>query len=393
MQRKCCAHCPGSVTRTGDPIREHDCGLPVYVSGNLRVRSVLDDHDGHDDDEDEAADRDREHRDEPSHATKTTVLGSCYDRFATAKKFHAENLQHQPLPDRVDDAIFTRQRPALDPSMRDIVKRCQKIVPRRQALLRKKEQHSRAHKYAPALGCKKPKTYMDLAICWETPIDQSYEPKKASHIDGSEGGPAPAIFTLVSHATSQTDVRDGCIPAMKADDDCSCEQGQTCKKCIQKQQQHQQSVDGEDLCRNMDSIRLSNEPAQAKSKRAMFNRHCATCNKGSAAKQRPSLHRVRSTASLEKVACGQVVAKKTNGLPTHASHSYPKHGTQVPRPRTPYARRSFCIDTLAPPFSIVHGCRDADYPEHWRLTSIYQQSYRSPVKMRDAKTIINYDRL
>jgi hypothetical protein len=51
---------------------------------------------------------------------------SCIERFATAKKFHAENLQHQPLPDRVDDAIF---RAGVgfglddDPCMLDAVKR------------------------------------------------------------------------------------------------------------------------------------------------------------------------------------------------------------------------------------------------------------------------------
>ena len=55
----------------------------------------------------------------------------------------------------------------------------------------------------------------------------------------------------------------------------------------------------------------------------------------------------------------------------------------VPRPRTPFARRSFCIDTLAPPFSVMHGCRGADYPEHWRLMSVYQQSYKNPYRRRN----------
>jgi len=54
----------------------------------------------------------------------------------------------------------------------------------------------------------------------------------------------------------------------------------------------------------------------------------------------------------------------------------------VPRPRTPFARRTFCIDTLAPPFSVVNGCRDTDYPEHWRLMSVYQQSYKNPQKRK-----------
>ena len=45
---------------------------------------------------------------------------------------------------------------------------------------------------------------MDLAICWETPIDPEYEPRRSLHIDGSDGGPAPAIFTLVQHSHTDT---------------------------------------------------------------------------------------------------------------------------------------------------------------------------------------------
>jgi len=40
---------------------------------------------------------------------------------------------------------------------------------------------------------------MDLAICWETPLDPVYEPRKPTHIDGSEGGTAPAIFAMIQH--------------------------------------------------------------------------------------------------------------------------------------------------------------------------------------------------
>lgn len=140
----------------------------------------------------------------------------------------------------------------------------------------------------------------------------------------------------------------------------------------------------EDLCNNLNSIRLNTDAREAKAKRNMFNRHCTSCNKGVDPSRRPAVARARSASCLQKVGC-QVVSKKNNGLPGAKCH--------VPRPRTPYARRSFCIDTLAPPFSIVNGCRDADYPEHWRLTSIYQQSYRSPVKMKDGRTLVNYDRL
>lgn len=123
---------------------------------------------------------------------------------------------------------------------------------------------------------------------------------------------------------------------------------------------------------------------EARGKRAQFMRHCIACDKnGSARKQNHRPRGIRSASCLQKQGCS-VIAKKNNGLPNLTN--------RVPRPRTPYARRSFCIDTLTPPFSIVHGCRDADYPEHWRLTSVYQQSYRQPKKLREGRTLLTYDR-
>lgn len=119
-------------------------------------------------------------------------IASCYDKFALAKRLHAENLQHQPLPDRVDDSVFKRGercRSCLAKWERDAKYRKGAVIPR-------KEQD---YTFGPALGCKKPKTRMDLAICWETPIDSVYEPRKPTHIDGSEGGLAPAIFALIQH--------------------------------------------------------------------------------------------------------------------------------------------------------------------------------------------------
>ncbi|XP_075232238.1 uncharacterized protein LOC142330677 [Lycorma delicatula] len=57
---------------------------------------------------------------------------------------------------------------------------------------------------------------------------------------------------------------------------------------------------------------------------------------------------------------------------------------QVPKPRTPYAKRSYSIGTLAPPFSLWPGTTGQDYPEHWRLASVYQHSYK-PIHSRRKK--------
>lgn len=52
----------------------------------------------------------------------------------------------------------------------------------------------------------------------------------------------------------------------------------------------------------------------------------------------------------------------------------------VPRQRKPYASKNYRIESLAPPFSLQKEKRD-DYPEHWRLATVYQHSYK-PIKNR-----------
>lgn len=52
----------------------------------------------------------------------------------------------------------------------------------------------------------------------------------------------------------------------------------------------------------------------------------------------------------------------------------------VPRPKQPYKKRNYHIDSLAPPFSSWTGTGQ-EYPNHWRLASIYQHAYK-PVESR-----------
>lgn len=146
-------------------------------------------------------------------------IASCVDKFALAKRLHAENLQHQPLPDRVDDSIFRTGCRICSPN-------CERDAKwnsnRAGSMTRRMEDHL----FRPALGCKKPETRMDLAICWETPIDPVYEPRKSTHIDGSEGGLAPAIFAMIQHTPvpknreflSRSEEKDKCDCARQAEE-------------------------------------------------------------------------------------------------------------------------------------------------------------------------------
>ncbi|XP_014473787.1 PREDICTED: uncharacterized protein LOC106743941 [Dinoponera quadriceps] len=297
---------------------------------------------------------------------------SCYDKFALAKRLHAENLQHQPLPDKVDDRVFRNltahgcRSAACEPAR----SRGNVRVARRDRCFAD-----------PALGYKQPETRMDLAICWETPVDPVYEPRKPAHIDGSEGGSAPAIFALIQHS-----------PAPRNRE--LLEHGQEDKKgvydCAGKKKKKKREADSgnrcccECLCDGMETVTVAEiaevsrggKPARASSVPQITERRCAACEPdGELEKRRRDPRLIRSAVGI---ALGTREEKhddvRRNGLP-------PAKLT-VPRPRTPFARRAFCIDTLAPPFSVVHGCRDADYPEHWRLMSVYQQSYRNPQRRR-----------
>lgn len=60
--------------------------------------------------------------------------------------------------------------------------------------LDKSKYNSRPH----TSGGKEKMGPMDLAICWDyRPLDPRDEPKRPTHIDGSNGSAAPAVFTLV----------------------------------------------------------------------------------------------------------------------------------------------------------------------------------------------------
>ncbi|XP_065348000.1 uncharacterized protein LOC135944756 [Cloeon dipterum] len=54
----------------------------------------------------------------------------------------------------------------------------------------------------------------------------------------------------------------------------------------------------------------------------------------------------------------------------------------VPKPKMPFSKRSYSIGTLAPPFSLwPDGTKRQDYPDHWRLASVYQHSFK-PIHLR-----------
>lgn len=78
------------------------------------------------------------------------------------------------------------------------------------------------------------------------------------------------------------------------------------------------------------------------------------------------------------------VHDSTNSSQELSSTSSKNHNNKpvsIPKLKTPFAKKSYSIGTLAPPFSLWPGTTGQDYPEHWRLASVYQHSFK-PVELR-----------
>lgn len=93
---------------------------------------------------------------------------------------------------------------------------------------------------------------------------------------------------------------------------------------------------------------------------------CTACEKGEAPPLLPPAPYKMAFKAGSPEACNTVRA--------------PPPSVKVPKPRAPFARRSYSIDTLAPPFSVWSGSQQG-YPEHWRLASVYQHSFK-PLEAR-----------
>lgn len=65
-----------------------------------------------------------------------------------------------------------------------------------------------------------------------------------------------------------------------------------------------------------------------------------------------------------------------------AAAGKPAKHLKVPKPRTTNSdKKKYVIGTLLPPFSMWPGTTARDYPEHWRLTSVYRQAFK-PLELR-----------
>ncbi|KAI4502077.1 hypothetical protein M0802_002759 [Mischocyttarus mexicanus] len=320
--------------------KTHECCLPKYVSGNLKISSI----------EKTMTDHSKNRKKHEIELNKDDLeLSRSYDRFAMAKKLHAENLKHQPLPDKVNDDVMKKSSylPLLNEQCKNSRHKshdCNKI----------------GSKYYcdSILGYKKPETKMDLAICWQTPVDPIYEPLRPTHIDGSEGGAAPAIFELIQGIPSKSR-RDR---LRSYNDNKYRETSQD--KLLDNNLEENQNNCKHRCCKCANSMNKEKSTLRERSKSKYSIGNGAICEN----KEKNDPRLIRSAVGIAL------------GMESNDKRLLQK--VDVPRPKTPFAKRSFSIETLSPPFSVVNGSRDTDYPEHWRLMTVYQQSYKNPRKYK-----------
>lgn len=73
------------------------------------------------------------------------------------------------------------------------------------------------------------------------------------------------------------------------------------------------------------------------------------------------------------------VASFDSGISNCSQKNEPKKLT-IPKPREPYSKKNYIIDTLAPPFAFWK--KGSGYPDYWRLVSVYQHAYKPAEKRK-----------
>lgn len=286
---------------------------------------------------------------------------------------------------------------------------------------------------------------MHLAICWDLkPPREEDEPQPSPHIDGSNGSAAPAVFALVhqppaDHSTKENSkakevyetnkvcgTTEGCATKEGCETNGHCDTKEvveikddhgTKKPCGTKEGCNTppdksesnlpmlpKSAWGEtkeNSSPNVGSAHRRRRSAEAKAatsaalerhkehhssptllttshrpvKRLLGSRPCVACE----LKPRPPQYRPRSEYKMAFKA-GKPSNSFDSGCSIRPQTAAAKQ-VRVPKPRTPFAKRSYSIDTLTPPFSLWPGHMGQGYPEHWRLASVYQHAYK-PVEAR-----------
>ncbi|XP_054263818.1 uncharacterized protein LOC128987127 isoform X1 [Macrosteles quadrilineatus] len=122
--------------------------------------------------------------------------------------------------------------------------------------------------------------------------------------------------------------------------------------------------------------------------RLLNNRPCMACDAKTSPsesvkdeKRSKSEYKMAFKAGKPNNGSGNSSMNNSQDLSSTSSRAQSSKPVHVPKMKLPYAKKSYSIGTLAPPFSLWPGTTGQDYPEHWRLASVYQHSFK-PVELR-----------
>ncbi|CAH0560722.1 unnamed protein product [Brassicogethes aeneus] len=355
--------------------------------------------------------------------------------FCLAKRLHKENLEHEPLPDTITHNVYRKlqMQGELDPGLGIEADnrvtgigwkeyggygptRCTKLrVFRPKTCVHNKIINQHENRPSSVSSFDKKWRFIkqwkvspiDLAICWDlTPENPKDEPKRTNHIDGNNDSQAPAVFTLV-HTPKENDP--------KTPKEVKCDGVHACGPLFEHRNNNDDTKKyfferPKTTASNKSSV--SSVGSKKRSKSATNINETTTSSphsNKSLHKSIPDLFKPK-TPTPQCQECFKVVKHKTfkhcmacqmknvslkekkpksefkqafkAGLPLKKSVStfIRVKLLPIPRQKNPYSRKSYEIVSLAPPFSLQNQKR-TDYPEHWRLASVYQQSYK-PLELR-----------
>lgn len=382
--------------------------------------------------------------------TPSPVLDAIRN-FDLAKKLHKENLEHEPLPDTLTDALYRKlqmQKFEKDPglSLPESAKvtgigwkgypgygptRCTKLkVYRPKTGLPEKHQEKRDGRPNSVSSFDKKwrfirqskVTPIELAIRWDlAPEDPHDEPKPPTHIDGSNGSLAPAVFTLVHTPKDDDSVKS----SRRCSDVASSESNKkACEPVFEKLPQDDITNDALPFLNNRPKTthgRLSNGSVPWKNRAQSAHnlqemgkdekhsdkdsQHSSNLSKKSFHKSAPNVSCANKCTQTRKLypnarlcmACEMKNMKLKDKQPKQEYKMAFKAGVPqpqnrvssfqkvkflftVPRQKDPYKKTKYNIDSLAAPFCLQKDKR-TDYPDHWRLATVYQHSYK-PIHLR-----------
>ena len=262
---------------------------------------------------------------------------------------------------------------------------------------------------------------MELAIGWETiPDYPEDEPRPPKHVDGSNGSAAPGIFcrvpapertpavptpprmqTPLNHEPNSDEIRTRL--AMLQRDRAASAAMEACRRTMGEDQRRRRSSAGGDPRNLEDHIaaglkasvaatsaarrRLPRRAAEQMAEASRGNRSCGACSaqnglpnglaNGDEASNPHRLPPAPFKAGRAPVCLSTNSSFDGGGSSGSGRAVAAARALNVPRPRPPFSRRGYEITTLAQPFAMdKNGSAGGAYPEHWRLASVYQLSYK-----------------